>query len=944
MRAEILERRATVARSIDISRVVAYLLAASLVLVFGFAPSSSVSGDPTPTAPKNVLVLESFSDPHLEDSLGPLKVAVRSLVAEPVDFQVEYMETQRFEDSAYEKSLSESLQHLYHGKKLDVIVASAYPALEFALKHRDEIFPGVPIVFYFVHPGRLRDKSLPPDVTGVTGSVDVRGSVELALRLHPGTQNIAVITGTTEFERYWLGVFHQEFVPFGGKVNLIDLVGLPANQLLRKVSALPAHTVAFFQISPQVSAQPVLGTFDLLAATAQQVPTYCIFSGYCVNHGGIGGSYYDPAEQTTRAAQIVSRVLAGEKPQDIPVVNVVGFRPTLDWRQLRRWNIPDAALPADSLVLFREPTLWERYPRVIGTCIVLLAFQALLILGLMWQRAKKSKVDRFLAERLAFELLTSDLSRTFINLPEEQIGATIQKSLGRIAGLLVLDRITIYELSRENAELLLTFSWSGEGIQPVPVALKVDQFAWWKPLLLRGETVLVSDLQALPEEASAEREYLQDTGAISVATVPLKAGSELFGSISFVSTKRRVLWSDTLANDLKVLAEIFSNALMRRGAQETRSRTASAVESERRRARQVLAESEERFRLVADTAPLLMWMSGTDKLCTFFNQNWLDFTGQPIEHELGDGWASGVHPEDLERCLGVYMGAFDARVGFEMEYRLRRFDGKYRWIVDYGVPRFESDGTFRGYIGSCIDITERRLAAESLDELSGRLINAQEEERTRIARELHDDFSQRLALQGIGLSRLWKKLPESEVEERANVLELLKRTEEISSDLHSLSHQLHSSKLEHVGLAPALMGLCDELSSKYKIQLEFTRPERSVEIPKNVALCLFRIAQEALANVVKHSGATQAQVELSCEKNEIRLRIVDAGTGFDPAIRNRSAGLGLVSMRERLRLLGGRLTVESAPMLGTEILAEIPLPVAVKGTQARGVASGGVQI
>jgi PAS domain S-box-containing protein len=365
--------------------------------------------------------------------------------------------------------------------------------------------------------------------------------------------------------------------------------------------------------------------------------------------------------------------------------------------------------------------------------------------------------------------------------------------------------------------------------------------------------------------------------------------------------------------------------------------------TDRKRAEQILRESEERFRLVADTAPVLVWMSGTDKLCTFFNKGWLNFTGRTLEQETGEGWASGVHPEDLERCLGTYSDAFDARVDFEMEYRLRRFDGKYRWIVDYGVPRFESEGTFCGYIGSCVDITDRKLSEESLEELSGRLITAQEEERTRIARELHDDFSQRLALLGIGLSRLWKKRPESEEEERILVRELWSGIKEISSDIHRLSHQLHSSKLQHVGLGPALMGLCEEISQKYGIQVEFTERGVSSEIPKDVALCLFRIAQEALGNVVKHSEAKQAQAELTSTKNEIRLRVVDAGLGFDPAHLNGDAGLGLVSMRERLRLVGGRLSVQSAPMRGTEILAEASLLMSHNRDDARKMTAGGIK-
>ena len=365
--------------------------------------------------------------------------------------------------------------------------------------------------------------------------------------------------------------------------------------------------------------------------------------------------------------------------------------------------------------------------------------------------------------------------------------------------------------------------------------------------------------------------------------------------------------------------------------------------TERKRANQDLLESEQRFRLVANSAPVLIWMAGTDKLCTFFNKCWLDFTGRTVEQEMGEGWVQGVHPADLEHCLRIYSRAFDARADFEMEYRLRRYDGKYRWVVDYGVPRTESDGTFCGYIGSCVDITDRKMNAESLEELSGRLIAAQEEERGRIARELHDDFSQRLALLGIGLSRLWKKRPESEAEERIIVRELWTRNQEISSDVHRLSHQLHSSKLEHVGLAPALMGLCDEISEKYGIQVEFTDRGAALEIAKDVALCLFRVTQEALNNVVKHSRAKQAQVELCRELNEINLRIADAGAGFDVALSHTDLGIGLIGMRERLRLVGGKLSVQSAPMRGTTILVEVPVSVSADEGHASTTTAGGTR-
>ena len=345
---------------------------------------------------------------------------------------------------------------------------------------------------------------------------------------------------------------------------------------------------------------------------------------------------------------------------------------------------------------------------------------------------------------------------------------------------------------------------------------------------------------------------------------------------------------------------------------------------ERKRTGHALRESEERFRLMADTAPALIWMSGTDKLCTYFNKPWLDFTGRSMDSELGNGWVEGVHAEDLRRCVDTYTQAFDRREEFRMEYRLRRHDGEYRWLFDIGVPRFDQEGSFVGYIGTCVDLTDRKLAETALANVSRRMIEAQEQERTRIARELHDDIGQRLALLATNLTQL-QQSPLRLFEVRDRIGELQTETSEIATDLQTLSHQLHSAKLEYLGIAAAMRGFCQDFGKQTKVRIDFQSQDLPSPVPPDISLCLFRVLQESLHNSAKHSGAQHVEVGLWGTSDEIHLVVSDAGAGFDRERAKESRGLGLISMEERLRVLKGTFSIESQPQRGTKIHARVPL-------------------
>jgi PAS domain S-box-containing protein len=660
--------------------------------------------------------------------------------AETIDVYNEYLELSAPANSGLLKLQAEFLRRKYEGRKVDLVITWLSPALDFAIEHRQEIFPGVPIVYSTVEEREIQARKLPPDVVGVPVNLDIAGTLDVALRLHPRTERIFVVAGTAKFDEYWLAEARKAFRPYAKERDFVYLTGLPMPDLLNKVAHLPEQSIVYYLCVFRDGAGKDFVPADVLERLAKvsNAPSYGYGESY-IGRGLVGGHVVSLENEAKNAGGLALRLLAGESPAQIgpqPVSQTVYI---FDWRQLKRWGLSDATLPAGSVIRFKELGVWDLYKWPIIGVTSLCSIEALLI-----------------------------------------------------ATLLVL---------------------------------------------------MVH----------------------------------------------------------------------------------------RKRANIALHESEERFRLMADTAPVLIWMSGSDKGVTYVNKPWLDFTGRALRLQLGDGWAESVHPDDLASCLQTYGQAFDDRQAFRMQYRLRRHDGEYHWIVDIGVPRIDSNGSFAGYIGSCIDITDQKRVEETMRDnqrelqlLSGRLIQAQETERRRIARELHDDLSQSLALLSVKIDMLRQKSFASG-QTSGSIDELSAHVKQLSSSVHNLSHQLHPLKLEQLGLVAAIRALCSELSRNHGVSIDFTHGESPAVISDDAASCLYRIVQESARNVIKHSGARRAQVSLQASIEEICLRIADDGTGFDPRLVARTGGLGLVSMRERLQLVGGTFSIDSRPSGGTRIAARIPV-------------------
>ena len=677
---------------------------------------------------KRVLML--FSEyAQRREFLQPFESSLQAKVKADITFDEAYLEAPyRMDEKHYMEGFAENLYRRFAGAKLDLVVAVSPPAVSFVLQYREKIFPGVPVVFLAVSSMQFGGR-IWPGVTGVTNHIGLGETIDLALRLQPDTEAMAVIS---PYDPPWLAATHKELNRYRGKVREIDIIGPPSRQVLEKVVALPPHTVVLFDLALQDSGQPPLAGFDLLDAVAQRFPTYSAWPGICLNHGCIGGAFEEAPKVQRATAEIAARILSGEPVDKIPVADIPSLQVRVDWRALQRWHIPESALPPGSQVLYREPTLWERYGGYVVAALGIIVAQAILILALFWQRSRRRKTE------LALRQSEEKFSRSFRHSP---LAITITRMI-----------------DSRYVEVNDTF----------------EEQTGWKRQEVLGRTPMDIRLWENPDERVSMEEQLQATGRVR-----------------------------------------------------------------------------------------------------------------------------------------------------DLEFRVRRKDGQIFTALG-SAELIEVDGEPCA-LSVAADITARKLAEEALAGVGRKLIEAQEAERSRIARELHDDINQRVALLAVNLHMLRQKLPLTDIKTGMAIEEAYEQVANLGSEIQALSHRLHSSGLEYIGLERAVTGFCQELSEQQNLDIQLHTENVPGTLSHEISLCLFRVLQEAIQNALKYSGVREFEVSLTGTSNEIQLMVHDSGAGFDPNNTSNGHGLGLTSMRERLRLVKGHLSIESQPLQGTTITARVPV-------------------
>ncbi|HVZ72485.1 MAG TPA: PAS domain-containing sensor histidine kinase [Polyangia bacterium] len=358
-----------------------------------------------------------------------------------------------------------------------------------------------------------------------------------------------------------------------------------------------------------------------------------------------------------------------------------------------------------------------------------------------------------------------------------------------------------------------------------------------------------------------------------------------------------------------------------------------------------LGEVEARFRTMADSAPVLLWMADTDALCTFFNQTWLDFTGRTLEQEWGVGWAEGVHFEDFQRCVDTYMAAFAERRPFEMEYRLRRADGAFRWVLDRGAPRYAPDGRFAGYIGSCVDITDRKDLELDLV----RAVRVRDEFLSIASHELRTPLTA-LRLQLDGLARSIERQPQRDLANgrlAASTGDALSQVERLTTLIERLLDISRFSE-GRVTLMPEdvdLVGLVRGVVSAMREPARVAGSTLTLTAPAALAgrwdrMRIEQVVTNLVTNAVKFGGRKPIELDVAAEAGGARVSVRDHGIGIDEQDQRRifarfergvsarhfgGLGLGLWVAKQIVDAHAGTISVASKPGVGSIFTMTLPL-------------------
>ena len=914
-----------------------------------------------------------------------------------IELYREYLETTLFPDPRAQKEIRDWYIQKYRTLRPDVVIAIGPSPIRFLVDSHEKSFKDVPVVFGGLSGVQPENLHLSSDFTGVWDVVEPTKTLEIALKLKPNTRHVVVVGGQDAFDLELEAWFHKSLRRYESKLEFTYLTDLSMPELVERISHLQANTIVLLtHIGQDAAGTPFVGASqaDPLIARAANAPVFGP-SDVDIGHGEVGGYLDSFALQGQIMGNMATRILQGDKPQQIPVVTGADVY-MFDWQALRRWGMNEHDLPPGSTLLNRQPTAWESYKWYIVACISLMLIEGMLIAGLLWQRARRRILENELEIahdrlRLAFQAGRSvgwdwdpksgrnewfgDL-QTLFGIPADRYSAQLGEFRQRVYPEdrdLVWQVMTTAKDKREPyvAEFRVTrkdgtIRWvtaagkfyyqNGSEARMLGVAIDITDRKLAEEARFRHAVILESTDDAIISEALDGTIISWNTGAHRIfgyteaeivgqpifVLIPLELQDEerkiletlrAGGRIEHYETTRATKTGETVCVSLTIspikdsagrlvgLSKIARDITQSKRAEDRLRETNRALQEQTAK----LQTREELLTSFVKNVPAGVAMLDRDMRYLQVSDRWCTDYGLDPSRILGRSHYE-VLPDMPAQWREVHRRALNGETLRADEERWERKGGTIwvRWEVR---PWLTLDWETGGILIFAEEITRRKQADEALASVSRRLIESQEQERSRIARELHDDISQQLALVAVELDHLDRSGSHNKFQESKE------RVMAIAAAVQRLSHKLHSSKLEYLGLATAAKSFCKEFSEAHNVQIDFTQNGVPRELRPEVSLCLFRVLQEALQNAVKYSGVNHFDVRLCGTSTDIRLTVKDFGRGFEVDDAIKTHGLGLVSMRERVNLVNGEIVIESQPTAGTEIKVHVPLRVANRSSE-----------
>ena len=781
-----------------------------------------------------------------------LRSELRRSSEDSIEILTEYVGDTRAR-ADYENEFLALVQKKYQDRKPDLIMAVTPSVLDLLSRNRSVLFGDVPIVYLSLDSRDFRAE-LHPGITQVSGVVSFEQNLEIALAQNPDAKRVIVVGGLSKTDDYWKARAQEEFRKYESRLEFRYVYGLTIPEMRSELAALTPDSIVFFVTAVRDRLGNTFESPDYLRQieSASPVPIYGTTEGQFGN-GIIGGQLVSFEALGAAGGKVGLRLLAGENQLSLQP-QIAPNRLLFDWRQMQRFGISEASLPAGSIIRFKDPTLWEEYKWYIVGLALLLTGESLLIGFLVYLRYRRRQAE---AEAL-------------------ELHGRLKDIVSNVPGIVWESRSNPLGNGR-------TTTFISDYVQKM---LGYSTEEWLQQPPGFGLTII-------PEE---ERERVKKESDDVIAT-----GSDSVSEFRWHTKDGATRWVE---NHIAPIVDEKKGIVGLRGV---------ALDVTDRK------QAEEKGRAILAAIPDIMFVQTKDGVYLDYHAKNPGELLVPPESFLGKNM-SEVLPQDLAEGLGACFERLKADGTPQIHEYTIQLENSTHWFEARIVRTGEN------ILSVIRDITDLKLTQLEAQEISGRLIRAQEDERSHLARELHDDACQKLALVSIELELL-RRVPLSDGETiDAKIRMLSDSVAELASDLRQMSHQLHPARLERLGLASAVQGFCREIESAHKITVDFQNSDLPSVLPMSTALNVYRIIQEALHNVVKHSGATHASVTLSADDSKLMLTVSDNGRGFEPERTTPKGSLGIVNMRERARLLRGTISTTSNPDEGTRIEATFPVP------------------